>query len=63
MKIKILQDCHIPNQPAFTAGQECDIIESVANILCQRGLALAEEVETKKENKSEEDKNPKRVTK
>jgi len=63
MKIKILQDCVVPNMPAFTAGQECDIIESVATTLCQRGLALAEKVETAKETKSDEDKNSKRVIK
>ena len=56
MKIKILQDCYIPNQPAFTQGQECDIIESVADVLCDRGLA-----ELVKEKKSVDEKQNKKT--
>ena len=54
MRVKILQDCHIPNIAGFIAGEEVVVEEAIGAILVERGHA--EEVKTvettKKHNSS-----------
>ena len=59
MKVTILQDFHIPNEPAFHAGEVVILEDALGMTLCERGLV--EEVAGKAKEEKKEDKTENKI--